>query len=252
MALGIRPRPRRIATSDQTTVLWNATRDAIHQDARPRQRLRVRRLLRRNRAGRPRRTGPPDRRSALRRRRRRADPDRPFANGRRPHADVQRRRLGGRDVRQRHPLRRQVRLRPRHLPAADAADRNRRGVLSLDLEIADGQVERVRVDMGQPILEAAKIPVALPRHDRDAMRDRIVDLPLDKYIPLARARGLDGGLRPRPADDLRLDGQSARGALLPGRGARAAGDDWPPDRATARFSPSASTSTSCRSTRPAK
>lgn len=37
-----------------------------------------------------------------------------------------------------------------------------RGVLSLDLEISDGLVERVRVDMGQPILKAAEIPTTLP------------------------------------------------------------------------------------------
>jgi len=36
------------------------------------------------------------------------------------------------------------------------------GVLALDLEVADGRVRRVRVDMGQPILEAAKIPTTLP------------------------------------------------------------------------------------------
>ena len=37
-----------------------------------------------------------------------------------------------------------------------------RGVLSLELEIADGKVRRVRVDMGEPILEPARIPVELP------------------------------------------------------------------------------------------
>jgi len=36
------------------------------------------------------------------------------------------------------------------------------GVLSLDLEIAAGRVRRVRVDMGQPILDAEKIPTTLP------------------------------------------------------------------------------------------
>ena len=41
-----------------------------------------------------------------------------------------------------------------------------RGVLSLDLEIAAGKVQRVRVDMGEPILEPAKIPVEFPRHCR--------------------------------------------------------------------------------------
>ena len=37
-----------------------------------------------------------------------------------------------------------------------------RGVLALDLETAGGLVERVRVNMGQPILEAEKIPTRLP------------------------------------------------------------------------------------------
>src|SRR5215212_3266555 len=33
-----------------------------------------------------------------------------------------------------------------------------RGVLTLDLEIEEGEVRRVRVDMGTPILKAAEIP----------------------------------------------------------------------------------------------
>lgn len=37
-----------------------------------------------------------------------------------------------------------------------------RGVLTLAVETARGRVERVRVNMGQPILEAAKIPTTLP------------------------------------------------------------------------------------------
>ena len=37
-----------------------------------------------------------------------------------------------------------------------------RGVLALDLEVKNGKVERVRVNMGEPILEAAKIPTTLP------------------------------------------------------------------------------------------
>src|ERR1041385_1738244 len=36
-----------------------------------------------------------------------------------------------------------------------------RGVLALDLELKDGKVDRVRVNMGQPILEATKIPTLL-------------------------------------------------------------------------------------------
>ena len=55
------------------------------------------------------------------------------------------------------------------------------GVLTLDLEIVDGLVERVRVDMGRPILEPAKIPVVFPR---PFAADRIVNFPLNQYIPL--------------------------------------------------------------------
>src|SRR5687767_9521659 len=35
------------------------------------------------------------------------------------------------------------------------------GVLTLDLEIVSGKVERVRVDMGEPILQASDIPTTL-------------------------------------------------------------------------------------------
>ncbi len=37
-----------------------------------------------------------------------------------------------------------------------------RGVLTLDLEVVAGRAERVRVDMGPPILRAAEIPTTLP------------------------------------------------------------------------------------------
>src|SRR5215831_16010282 len=37
-----------------------------------------------------------------------------------------------------------------------------RGVLTLELEVSGGQVRQVRVDMGEPILEAARIPTTLP------------------------------------------------------------------------------------------
>jgi diaminopimelate epimerase len=37
-----------------------------------------------------------------------------------------------------------------------------RGVLTLDLEIRDGLVRQVRVDMGKPILQGARIPTTLP------------------------------------------------------------------------------------------
>lgn len=46
-----------------------------------------------------------------------------------------------------------------------------RGVLSLDVELNRGLVERVRVDMGQPILKAEDIPVQLPG-------DPVVNVPL--------------------------------------------------------------------------
>jgi diaminopimelate epimerase len=45
------------------------------------------------------------------------------------------------------------------------------GLLNLDLEIVDGRVRRVRVDMGEPILAASKIPTTLPG-------DPVVDVPL--------------------------------------------------------------------------
>lgn len=37
-----------------------------------------------------------------------------------------------------------------------------RGVLTLDVAVRGGKVEQVRVDMGEPILDAAKIPTTLP------------------------------------------------------------------------------------------
>ncbi len=37
-----------------------------------------------------------------------------------------------------------------------------RGVLTLNLEVEGGKVQRVRVDMGEPILEAEKVPTTLP------------------------------------------------------------------------------------------
>jgi diaminopimelate epimerase len=37
-----------------------------------------------------------------------------------------------------------------------------RGLLTLDLDVHEGKVRRVRVDMGEPILESARIPTLLP------------------------------------------------------------------------------------------
>ncbi len=50
-----------------------------------------------------------------------------------------------------------------------------RGVLALDLELTHDKVSRVRVNMGEPILEAAKIPTTLAG-------DRVVDHPLPPAI----------------------------------------------------------------------
>jgi diaminopimelate epimerase len=48
-----------------------------------------------------------------------------------------------------------------------------RGVLTLNLDVRAGKVERVTVDMGEPILEADRIPTTLPG-------PRVVDVPLAK------------------------------------------------------------------------
>jgi diaminopimelate epimerase len=46
------------------------------------------------------------------------------------------------------------------------------GVLTLELETSAGKVDRVRVDMGEPILEAAAIPTTFPT-------GRVIDAPLE-------------------------------------------------------------------------
>jgi len=55
-----------------------------------------------------------------------------------------------------------------------------RGVLTLDLELADDRVARVRVDMGEPILAAADIPTTLPG-------PRVADVPVAEVPELAEA-----------------------------------------------------------------
>jgi diaminopimelate epimerase len=65
-----------------------------------------------------------------------------------------------------------------------------RGVLTLELDVQGGRVRRVTVDMGQPILEADRIPTTLPG-------PRVIDQPLppkdylDGERPWFTARGLD-------------------------------------------------------------
>jgi diaminopimelate epimerase len=73
-----------------------------------------------------------------------------------------------------------------------------RGVLELDLQIKAGKVSRVRVDMGEPILEAEKIPVSLSEMPsppaplpKGEGSTKIVDYPVERFIP---AGGPDGWL----------------------------------------------------------
>ena len=55
------------------------------------------------------------------------------------------------------------------------------GVLGFELEVVNQKVCRVRVNMGEPILDPARVPVEFPR---PFPTDRIVDFPADKYIPI--------------------------------------------------------------------
>jgi diaminopimelate epimerase len=63
------------------------------------------------------------------------------------------------------------------------------GVLTLDLQVRDGKVERVTVDMGPPILEADKIPTTLPG-------PRVIDY-ADPSLPSPAWRGLNLGFDER-------------------------------------------------------
>jgi diaminopimelate epimerase len=62
-----------------------------------------------------------------------------------------------------------------------------RGVLNLELEIADGLVRRVRVDMGEPILEPAKIPVEL---DSPFPDNRMIDFRMDNFMKIPTRHGI--------------------------------------------------------------
>ncbi len=59
-----------------------------------------------------------------------------------------------------------------------------RGVLTLELDIASDKVRQVRVDMGEPILEAERIPTTLPG-------PRVVNHPLSGVEPWHQECGLD-------------------------------------------------------------
>ncbi|HEY2828038.1 MAG TPA: diaminopimelate epimerase [Pirellulales bacterium] len=54
-----------------------------------------------------------------------------------------------------------------------------RGVLTLNLEIAAGKVSKVRVDMGEPILEAGKIPVELNGVEAN---QSVINYPLESIL----------------------------------------------------------------------
>jgi diaminopimelate epimerase len=66
-----------------------------------------------------------------------------------------------------------------------------RGVLSLRLEVVGGKARQIRVDMGEPILEAERIPTTLTG-------SRVVDQPLPSFGGDARPAWFDDcGLDPR-------------------------------------------------------
>ncbi|MFB3890701.1 MAG: diaminopimelate epimerase [Phycisphaerae bacterium] len=61
------------------------------------------------------------------------------------------------------------------------------GVKTIDLRLGpDGKVTAATVDMGEPVLKPADIPVVLPGAES---LDKIVDLPLDKYVRVDRLIG---------------------------------------------------------------
>ena len=113
------------------------------------------------------------------------------------------------------------------------------GVLSLELEIADEKVRRVRVDMGEPILEPARIPVELPSRSLPIESSTFPPTSISRRPTSAWMRRLRMGL----ANDVRFDGQSARGHVL---SRRSRSDRWSAfvGRASSgsRISPSGSTS----------
>ena len=102
-------------------------------------------------------------RPALRRRRRRADPDLPVRARPTPgcacSTPTAARRRCAATASAASPSTSTTTASPAR---TDSTIETGRGVLTLDLEVKGGKVERVRVDMGEPILEAAKIPTTLP------------------------------------------------------------------------------------------
>jgi diaminopimelate epimerase len=64
-----------------------------------------------------------------------------------------------------------------------------RGVLTVDLEVRDGKAERVRVNMGAPILDAARIPTTLSGDP--VVNVPLIDLPPTLPVGWPAACGLD-------------------------------------------------------------
>jgi diaminopimelate epimerase len=64
-----------------------------------------------------------------------------------------------------------------------------RGVLTLEMEVSGGLVKQVRVDMGEPILESARIPTTIPG-------ERVIDYPLSLKNAPAHEGLRDCGLDP--------------------------------------------------------
>ncbi|HPP52014.1 MAG TPA: diaminopimelate epimerase [Thermoguttaceae bacterium] len=57
-----------------------------------------------------------------------------------------------------------------------------RGILSLELHVSNNRVERVRVDMGEPILTPAQIPTTLPGNPQHGGAVVDVELPVEDRI----------------------------------------------------------------------
>jgi len=67
-----------------------------------------------------------------------------------------------------------------------------RGIVAIDYITEEGKLSIATVDMGEPIFEATKVPVELPR---PAPGGRVLDFPLAKYIPASdwEQAGVEGG-----------------------------------------------------------
>jgi diaminopimelate epimerase len=59
-----------------------------------------------------------------------------------------------------------------------------RGILTVELEVKNGKAERIRVDMGEPILESERIPTTFPG-------PRVIDVPLPEQQDWFAGCGLD-------------------------------------------------------------